>query len=100
MTEYDAGREATKLRDIARTEVHGINRDSPLLEEYKTIPSDSINSVAAQLEKGNSFLGLSSSPQASIRRDESGNVSSIEFHPGRLDLNAYDPRSIELIRLP
>lgn len=100
MSEFDAAKSATALRESARSEMHGINHESPLLSEFRNIPPGhaALNAVGAELEKTNAIWGLSSAPQASVRRDDANNVVSIEFSPGKLDDNSYDPRVVSLAR--
>lgn len=100
MPNFDAIKEAHTLREVARSEMHGINHDSPL-REFQNIPPghESLNAVGVALEKTNAPWGLSSEPQASIQKDDKGNVVSIEFSPGKLDFNNYDRRKVELARL-
>ena len=90
---FEPAESANKLRDAARVEVHGTGHENRLLDEFSKIKPEQLNDVARSLESGNSYMELSHNPQASIRRSNNGDVTSIEFHPGKFDYGD-DPRSV------
>lgn len=97
MENDNAIKQADRLRDAAAHEMHGLRHDGtyPLLDEFSKISPRDMNAVGQALEKGNAIMELSTSPQASISRNENGDVVGIDFHPGRLDFGK-DPRAIYL----
>lgn len=96
--EFNAGEAANKLREAARSEMHGMEPHTQLFDEFSKIQAHQLNEVGNALEKGNAPGELTTAPQSSIKRDICGDVVSIEFHPGKLDFGK-DPRSITLGKL-
>lgn len=95
----NAGEIASRLRDVVAEEIHGERpAHSRLFEEFSKIePQEKLNAVGKALEATNAYWQLSTAPQASITRDGQGDVTKIEFHPGRLDFNE-NPRTITMGR--